>query len=159
MDILDDEILSLWFFLNKNNVKYIMIGGFAANLNGFKRFTADLDILIEDTLENRKNLRKALKEAKIGDFKPLETMEFIPGITSITLDSGISLDLFTELVGIDNYTFQKCYELAPIAGINNIKIRFLHINQLIDNKKFVNRAKDKIDVIELEKIKQSNHNK
>ena len=43
--------------------------------------------------------------------------------------------------------------MAKIATIENIKIPFLHINHLIANKKAVNRPKDQIDVIELEKIK------
>ena len=38
-----------------------MIGGFAINLHGYNRSTKDIDIWIEDTLENRKRLRKALK--------------------------------------------------------------------------------------------------
>jgi hypothetical protein len=33
-------------------------------------------------------------------------------------------------------------------------IPFLHINHLIENKKVVNRPKDQIDVIELEKIRK-----
>lgn len=39
-----------------------------------------------------------------------------------------------------------------IAEIENIQVPFLHINQLIANKKAVNRSKDQLDVIELEKI-------
>ena len=44
--------------------------------------------------------------------------------------------------------------MASIADIDGVNIPFLHINQLIANKKAVNRPKDKIDVIELEKIRK-----
>jgi hypothetical protein len=40
MDILDDEILSLWRSLSTNKVRYIMVGGFATNLHGFNRIEA-----------------------------------------------------------------------------------------------------------------------
>ena len=40
------------------------------------------------------------------------------------------------------------------AEIENIKVPFLHINHLLANKKAVNRPKDQIDVIELEKLKK-----
>ena len=40
------------------------------------------------------------------------------------------------------------------ANIDVIKIPFLHINHLIANKKTVNRPKDQLDVIYLEKIKK-----
>lgn len=41
-----------------------------------------------------------------------------------------------------------------MAEIDKVKVPFLNINQLIDNKKAINRPKDQIDVIELEKIKK-----
>jgi predicted nucleotidyltransferase len=62
MDIFDDEILKLWRSLLNNRVDFIMIGGVATNLHGFQRTTDDIDIWIKDSLENRKNLRKAFKE-------------------------------------------------------------------------------------------------
>jgi len=34
------------------------------------------------------------------------------------------------------------------------QVPFLHINHLIQNKKVVNRPKDQVDVIELEKIRK-----
>ena len=37
MDILDDEIITLWRLLHEHDVKYIMVGGFATNLHGYSR--------------------------------------------------------------------------------------------------------------------------
>ena len=56
------------------------------------------------------------------------------------------------MVGLEGYTFDECLEVASIADIENISVPFLHINQLIANKKAVNRSKDQLDVIELENI-------
>jgi len=42
--------------------------------------------------------------------------------------------------------------MAAVADIDGVQIPFLHINQLIANKKAVNRPKYRQDVIELEKI-------
>lgn len=69
------KILSLWKLLNKHNTLYIMVGGFATTFHGFDRLTADLDLWIKDTPENRKSLRKVLKEMEIGDFKSIETTQ------------------------------------------------------------------------------------
>ena len=57
----------------------IMVGGFAINLHGYSRATKDIDIWLEDTLENRKKLRKALNEQGSGDYEPIERMQFVPG--------------------------------------------------------------------------------
>ena len=41
-----------------------------------------------------------------------------------------------------------------VGNIYETQVPFLHINHLIANKKAVNRPKDQLDVIYLEKIKQ-----
>lgn len=153
MDILDESLLNLWSSLNQGGVRYIMIGGFAVNFNGFARFTHDVDILLEDKLENRIRFRKALKQAGVGDFELIETMEFIPGFTTIMLDGGMELDLFTSLPGYEKEAFETLFNLAPIANIEDVQVPFLHINHLIHSKKVSNRPKDKVDVEALEEIK------
>jgi hypothetical protein len=52
MDFFDAEILSFWEQLAKENVRYIMLGGFATNFYGYSRATDDMDLWVEDTLEN-----------------------------------------------------------------------------------------------------------
>ncbi len=59
-----------------------------------------------------------------------------------------------EMKGLKNYTFNECLDVATIATIENVPVPFLHINHLIQNKKAVNRPKDQLDVMYLEKIKQ-----
>ena len=57
-----------------------------------------------------------------------------------------------NMKGLESFSFDECLSVATSADIDGIKIPFLHINQLIANKKAVNRSKDQIDVIELENI-------
>ena len=154
MDVNNDELISLLRALQKFEVKYILVGGFATNLHGFIRTTADIDIWIKDDSHNRKNLRKAINELGLGDFEELETTDLIPGWTSIYLDSGFELDIMTYIAGFDKNSFDTCYQMAVEAIIAEISVKFLHINHLLDSKKLTNRAKDIIDVNELEKIRQ-----
>lgn len=154
MDILDDEILNLWTLLKKHNTLYLMVGGFASALHGFNRATQDIDIWIKDSIENRKALRAALKELGIGDFAGIETTQFVSGFTSILLNSGFELDIMTSLKGFEQIQFDECYNIAPTALIDNIPVKFLHINQLIEAKRASGRPKDLIDVEELEKIRK-----
>ena len=158
MDILDDEILNLWILLHKYDVSYITVGGFATNLHGFQRTTGDLDIWIKDTLENRKKLRSTLNELGIGDFKSVETTQFLPGWSTIHLSSGFELDLMTSLKGFEQSTFEECFKIAPTAYIYDIPVKFLHLNQLIEAKKSSARPKDLLDVIELEKLRKDKSN-
>jgi predicted nucleotidyltransferase len=152
MDVMDEELLEFWRKLNDNGVKYIVVGGLATRLHGNDRITDDLDMWIEDDLENRKSLRKSFHELQYGDFASLETTQFVAGWTSIYI-AGIELDIITQMKGLENISFNECLQIAPFAEIEGVKIPFLHINHLIENKKAVNRPKDQIDVQELEKIK------
>lgn len=155
MDIFDEEVLHVWKTLQKHQVIYIMVGGLATNLHGFSRMTADIDVWIKDSLENRKNLRGALEELEIGDIAAIETTQLIPGWTSLPLSSGMELDLMTELAGFKNTDFDECYKLASTATVMEIPIKFLNLTHLINNKKAAGRSKDLIDIIELEKIKNA----
>ena len=152
MDLFDDEFLSFWSILNKHQVKYIMIGGVATNLHGYQRSTDDIDVWIEDTLENRSNMRRAFKEYSRVDYFMIETMKIVTGFTNFNLNNGFRLDLMVKVKGLEDLSFDECLSLASIADILSVKIPFLHINHLIASKKAANRPKDQIDVIYLEKI-------
>lgn len=154
MDIYDEEILNLWKLLNQNEVKFIVVGGFAVNMHGISRFTADLDIWIKDTSENRKSLRKSLFQAKMGDIEAIATTQFIPGWTSLNLPSGFELDIMTFLKGFAQERFDECYNQATVADVHGVPVRFFHINQLIEAKKAVARPQDILDAEELEKIRK-----
>jgi len=154
VDIFDEDILNVWKALREFNVEFILIGGYAINLHGYHRFTGDMDIWIKDTHENRQVLRKAFEACGIGDYPMIETMQFVPGWTEFHLSNDFTVDILTEMKGLENYTFDECLQMASIADINNVQIPFLHINQLIQNKKTVNRLKDQLDVEMLEEIRK-----
>lgn len=102
---------------------------------------------------NRQRLRQAFKDCGMGDYYMLATMQFVPGWTDFHLMNGLRLDIMVNMKGLEGYSFEECLNMAAIADIDGISVPFLHINQLIDNKKAVNRPKDQIDVIELERIR------
>jgi hypothetical protein len=158
VDIFDEEIFKFWKALQEFEVKYIMVGEYATNLHGYQRFTGDLDIWIKDTIENRQHLRSAFSACEMGDYPMLEYMQFIPGWTDFQLNNGMRLDILIDMKGLEGYTFDECLDMASIADIDDVNIPFLHLNQLIENKRIVNRPKDQIDVLALEKIRELREN-
>jgi len=152
MDFLDEDLIHFWTILNKYSVQYIMVGGFAVNLYGYTRATNDIDLLIKDDIVNRQKLAGAFSELGYGNIS-FETLQFVPGWTNFYIGTGIQLDIMTSLKGVD-LSFDECLQMAPVAEIEGVRVPFLHINHLIQNKKVVNRPKDQIDVMELEKIKK-----
>lgn len=159
MDILDDELIELWRVFEKNNLKYIMLEGFASILNGYNRLTADVDIWIKDSKENRQALQISLQEIGLDTIPDLQNMDFVPDWSSITLPSGFELDVMTALKGFEQQAFDDCYESSSKAEIEKVTVRFFDINQPIESKKAVNRLKDQLDIQELEKIRDKNSQK
>jgi hypothetical protein len=154
---MNSQIVEIWKYLAANNVKYLTIGGFAVNMYGYGRNTGDIDIFIEDSIENRVNLREALKQAGIGDFENLNTMQFVPGWTDITLNFNLRLDIMTSVKGLENNSFEQLLEKAYITEISYIPVYFLDYENLIIAKKAANRPKDLLDIEELEKLNRDCH--
>jgi hypothetical protein len=146
------EILDIWEKLNEYNVRYLTIGGLAVNIYGYTRNTGDIDLLIEDTIENRKNLRLAFAAIGIGDFESLETMQFVAGFTDFTISYGLRLDVMTSIKGLENEKFDNLLQNSTIVFLKEIPVYFLDYDNLIKAKKATNRPKDILDIEELEKL-------
>jgi len=150
------EIVNIWQKLNEHNVRYLTIGGLAVNIYGYVRNTGDIDILIDDTLENRKNLRKAFAAIGIGDFVEIETMQFVAGFTDYTISYDLRLDIMTSIKGLENENFDMLLRNATIIALKETPVYFLDYDSLIKAKKATNRLKDQLDIEELEKLKNKN---
>lgn len=156
MEFKDEDLLIFWKSLNKFQVKYIMIGGFAVNLHGFPRMTADIDIWLKDDVKNRQNLGKALEQFGYGELS-FEKLDFVPGWSDFYIGAGVRLDIITNMKGLEYISFDEALAQANVAQIEGVKVPFINIDHLIKNKKAISRPKDKVDVIELEKIFTANN--
>ncbi len=151
------EILNIWKEFNENNVRYLTIGGLAVNIYGYTRNTGDIDILIEDTIENRKNLRHAFATIGIGDFPSIETMQFVAGFTDFTISYDLRLDVMTTIKGLENENFDILLQNATIVLLQEVPVYFLDYDNLIKAKKASNRPKDRLDIEELEKLNNNSN--
>lgn len=149
---MNEQIIAIWDSFFQNKVKYITIGGFAVNIYGYNRNTGDIDIYLEDTIENRINLRKALKSVNLGDFESIETMQFIPSWTEFTLNYGLRLDIMTIVKGLEDKSFNSLLENATVVKIGETPVFFIDYDNLIIAKKASNRPKDILDIEELDKL-------
>ena len=60
--ILNENFLDFIRLLNKHEVLYILVGGWAVIFEGYSRTTGDMDIFIERSEENADKLLKVLNE-------------------------------------------------------------------------------------------------
>lgn len=64
--ILDANFLEFIEYLNKNEVRFVLVGGYAVVLNGHNRSTGDLDIFVERTENNIEKVLKAIDDFGFG---------------------------------------------------------------------------------------------
>ena len=143
-----EDHLRLYKSLNKNKVKYLVIGGIACAIYGSPRATIDLDIVIEATLDNCMAMIRALKEAGFGTAN-LTTAEKIASTELTIIEDYIKMDVLTKAKGID---FKKCWPRREVKRINGVSINLISLKDLIAVKKAVNRPIDKYDLKILKKL-------
>lgn len=156
MDITNDDVLNLFSSLNKNQVKYLLVGGMAGVFHGHIRTTQDLDLWVESSPTNRTHFIDALKENNVIGAAYLKEMPFIFGYTAVKFgDRGFELDLGDELTLFKQADFDKCYNRASTGMLDGIPFSVIHINDLIDEKEKTGRPKDLGDAAALKEIRDS----
>lgn len=53
--------------LNANEVRYLVVGGYAVGYHGYPRPTGDIDFFVMASIENAANLMNALQEFGFGN--------------------------------------------------------------------------------------------
>ncbi len=147
-DIFNTDFRDFISILNKNKVEYILVGGYAVILHGYRRTTGDLDIWVNTTPGNYKKLMIAYREFGLPQTDITEDI-FLGREKFNVFTYGIPpvcIEVLTELKGCN---FEEAYQLSLLHNDNGLEIRFLHINTLIASKKAVGRYKDLDDLEKL----------
>jgi hypothetical protein len=147
-NIFNDDFRDFIQALNNNNVEYILVGGYAVILHGYRRATGDMDIWVNRTNENYSRLTKAFSEFGLPVFDMTER-KFLDSDTADVFSFGrppISIDIITKLKGVE---FADAFSQALHFEESGLSIRFIHLNSLIQAKKAAGRHKDLDDIEKL----------
>ncbi len=132
--------------LERNQVKYLIIGGIAAVYHGVPRATFDLDILIEATPENASHLLKALEEAQMGTAALISPEELLRH-EIVVFEDRVRLDVQTRTPGL---SFEEAWERRIETEFQGVKLYLVSREDLIRSKKASGRPRDLEDVKILE---------
>jgi hypothetical protein len=134
--------------LNDNKVEYMLVGGYAVILHGYRRVTGDLDIWVNRTKENYSKLVKAFFQFGLSVFEMSEE-KFLDAESADVFSFGrppVSIDILTRLKGVE---FDNAFSQAIQFDENGLIVRFIHLNNLIEAKKASGRYKDLDDIEKL----------
>jgi len=131
--------------LNTNNVRYLLVGGYAVIFHGYSRTTGDMDIWIDRTEKNYSNLVEALKDFKMPIFD-MTLENFLAADHFEVFRFGrkpVAIDIMVKMADLD---FSKCYERVTFFEDDGITIPVVHLQDLITAKKAAGRNKDLDDI-------------
>ena len=147
--ILNENFIEFISLLNKRQVKYVLVGGWAVIFEGYSRTTGDIDLLVEIEEENAKKIIECIKEFW-GSSTGISKEDFLQSDNIIMMGRvPFRIDILTSISGV---SFEEAYQSSKIYNDDGITIRCIHINELITNKKATGRLKDLADAEMLEKI-------
>jgi hypothetical protein len=139
-----EDLLRLF---NKYQVKYCIVGAYAIAFYSVPRYTKDLDIFLEPSIENAKNILLALREFGFESLS-LTVDDFSQKGKIIQLGyEPVRIDLITSISGIE---FSESWKGKKKGLFGKIEVFFISKKHLISNKKQSGRAQDLADLKRLQ---------
>ena len=133
------DLLNLF---NANNVKYLIIGGYAVIQYAEPRYTKDLDLWISADKSNAAAVYKALKEfgAPLAGLTEADFAE--EGYFYQMGRPPMRVDI---LMGIPGLEFEKAWQHRVEVDFDGLVVKFISREDLIEAKKASGRPQDLID--------------
>lgn len=136
-----EDLAKLCEELNKEKVKYILIGGFAMIYHGLPRATEDIDLFVDSSSENVERLKKALSylpDKAIYKMKPTDIEEY----QVVRIADEFVIDLIKNVgeITYKDIGFERVFW-------RNIEIIVADLETMIKFKERSVRQKDKEDLI------------
>jgi predicted nucleotidyltransferase len=134
--------------LNKYDVKYLVVGGYAVVVHGFPRYTGDMDIWILKSEENADRLVKVVEEFGFKSVG-LTREDFLKKdfITQLGYPP-LRIDILNDLA---NVAFEEAWKNKKAVHIEGLDVHFIGLRDLIDAKETAGREKDIQDIKRLKK--------
>jgi predicted nucleotidyltransferase len=137
--------------LNRNKVRYCIVGAYAVAFYAKPRYTKDIDILIEPSQRNAQHFLNALNDIGFGELSiSLEDLTTEGSILQLGYEP-LRIDLLTKLEG---FQFQEIWRNRVTGDYGSEKVHFIGLDDLIQNKRQAARPTDQIDIDLLEKARK-----
>ncbi len=153
MDILNPEFVLFLSCAAKNNLRYLLIGGYAVNYYGHTRNTSDLDIGLAPTNENKLAFINTLlcMEYTENEVAPLQDEDFTKPFKADIGPDAAHIDILTFVH--PKISFDDAEKDKTVFTSGNISINLVPYNFLKEMKLFAKRDKDLLDITALERLR------
>ena len=143
---LPDDFKEFLKLLNSNEVRYLLIGGYAVGFYGYPRATADIHVWVEISERNASLIVESLKQFGF-DVANLNRELFLKEHQIVRLGNPpLRIELLTSISGVG---FEECYTERTRATIDGMNLPVISLTKLRMNKKASGRHKDLDDLEQL----------
>jgi hypothetical protein len=139
-----DDFKDLLLACNNEEVKYIVVGGYAVIHHGYNRFTGDLDIWVEQSKDNFQRICKVFKAFGIPP-SAIEEEEFLRHEKDV-YSFGRPPVCFEILTAVKGLSFAEAYSHSAKVVYDEVEINMIDVADLIKAKKASGRYKDLDDI-------------
>lgn len=140
--------------LNKHNVDYLIVGGYALSIHSNPRSTRDIDIWIRNSKENAERVIKVIDEFGFSGLS-ISIDDLLNKNKIIQLGvAPIRIDLMNTIDGVN---FDEAFNNKLIYKFDDVdNVSYISFNDLLKNKMSSGRDRDKADIIWLKKYGKNN---
>jgi len=129
--------------LNENDVRYLVVGGYAVAFHGHPRYTKDIDIWIDLDEQNARKVVKALVDFGFSSLN-LNPADFLEPDNVIQL--GYPPRRIDLLIGLEGADFDECYSKRLEEEMEGIRVCFVDRENLARLKRAAGRPQDLADL-------------
>lgn len=155
--------LDIFKMLNKNKVRYLVVGGVAVNLHGIQRATADLDLIVALDSSNLDKFVKAMNSLGYKPKVPVRAEDFCDPKNRQRWREEKGMKVFSFYNPSDPFVLVDVfvYEPMPFDEMNrrkdrrvafDVSIPIASIEDMITLKKEAGRPKDMFDLDALKEV-------
>lgn len=135
-----EDLKALIESLNRQQVDYLLIGGYALFVHGYHRATTDIDVLVPATMESGAKVKAALMVLPDQAAKDLEPEWFAEG-ENIRVADAFLVDVMLNACG---ETYDTLKQFAMTVDLEGIPVRTISLEGLLRTKQTM-RDKDVAD--------------
>lgn len=136
---MNQDFLDLLRAFTDRNVRFLIVGAYTLGVHGRPRATGDLDVWVDPTPENARNIMLALEQFGAPPGQVTADDFSRPGVVFQMGLPPVRIDVMTELTGL---TFDEAWPTRTRAEFGPVTADVLGRDAFIKNKRATGRLKD-----------------
>ena len=146
-NLFNKDFLDFLQLLDKYNVDFLLVGGYAVILHGYARSTGDMDLWVNKNEENYSKLKKVYEEFGAPIFSLEEFFSDKFDVWSMGVEPR-KIEVLTKVSGL-NFVESKSH--CDWINEKDFKVPYIDFEDLMKNKLASGRLKDLLDYQQLNK--------